>query len=135
MNMVSILVIDDETDVRASVSKILGRAGYDVTATESAESGLQMLVGQSFDVLITDIIMPGMDGVQAIRRVREEMPSIKIIAISGGGNFGMKNYEPTAITTSAYLQAARAAGADWIMTKPFARADLVEAVEQLTKAA
>ena len=56
---------------------------------------------------------------------------MKILAISGGGNFGLKDYEPQAIKTVAYLQAAAEAGADSILTKPFTRAELVEQVSDL----
>lgn len=129
--MVNILLIDDEPDVRDSVAKVLGREGFSVVSVENARQGLEALEQQSFDVLITDIIMPGMDGVEAIRDVRKKNPDIRILAISGGGNFGKKHYQPEAITTTAYLQAATEAGANWVLTKPFERSDLVDAVNGL----
>ena len=89
--MTNILLIDDETDVRDSIAKVLGREGYDVDSASNAESGLALLGKKTFDVLITDIIMPGLDGVQVIIYVRDISPSIKVIAISGGGNFGPKD--------------------------------------------
>jgi CheY-like chemotaxis protein len=129
--MATILLIDDETDVRESIAKVLSREGYEVATAPNVEQGLKLLDKQHFDVLITDVIMPGIDGVQAIRLVREINPGIRIIAISGGGNFGPKSYQPQAITTTAYLQAATEAGADWVLTKPFERADIVDAVRRL----
>ena len=133
--MASILLIDDEPDVRDSVAKVLGREGYEVVSAENAKHGLELLGTRTFDILITDIIMPDIDGVQAIQQVRESNPDIKIVAISGGGNFGPKSYEPQAITTTAYLQAATEAGADRVLTKPFQRADIVDTVRQLVQPA
>jgi DNA-binding response OmpR family regulator len=129
--MMNILLIDDEKDVRESVAQVLSRAGYRVETADDAELGLAMLEDNDFDLLITDIIMPGIDGVQAIKAVREKNKKMKILAISGGGNFGLKDYKPQAITTTAYLQAAADAGADSILTKPFTRAELVELVNNL----
>ena len=129
--MINILLIDDEKDVRDAVANILSRAGYRVETSENAEVGLAMLEENDFDLLITDVIMPGIDGEQAIKAVREKNKKMKILAISGGGNFGLKDYEPQAIKTVAYLQAAAEAGADSILTKPFTRAELVEQVSDL----
>ena len=129
--MTSILLIDDESGVRESVAKVLGREGYEVETVGNAEAGLKLLAERDFDVLITDIIMPGIDGVEAIRRAREHQPGLKIIAISGGGNFGTQSYRPDAITTTAYLHAAAEAGADSVSTKPFERATLVESVRRV----
>ncbi|MGB5719086.1 MAG: response regulator [Woeseiaceae bacterium] len=129
--MKKILLIDDETHVRDSIARVLSREGYDVETAANAEAGLTMLADAKYDVLISDIIMPGIDGVEAIRRARDAQPDIKIVAISGGGNFGHKAYEPNAITTTAYLQSAAEAGADWVITKPFERRTLVESVRRL----
>ena len=131
--MAHILLIDDDRDVRESIAKVLGREGHNVAIAANAEKGLAALAKKQFDVLITDLIMPGTDGVQIIRQVREISTSIKIIAISGGGNFGPNAYKPAAITTTAYLQAAAEAGADWVLTKPFERADIVDSVREVMK--
>ena len=131
--MAHILLIDDDRDVRESIAKVLGREKHNVVIAANAEKGLAALAKKQFDVLITDLIMPGTDGVQIIRQVREISTSIKIIAISGGGNFGPNAYKPAAITTTAYLQAAAEAGADWVLTKPFERADIVDSVREVMK--
>lgn len=129
--MSSILLIDDEEDVRDSVKKVLERSGFAVDAVSSAEEGIAAAESRKFDVVITDIIMPGINGVDAIKRIKKILPEVKILAISGGGNFGPSTYKPEAITTTAYLQAAAEAGADGILTKPFEKKELLESVRIL----
>jgi CheY-like chemotaxis protein len=129
--MQNILVIDDEPDVRDAVKRVLERAGYSVRTADSAVEALAELERVATDVIITDIIMPKVNGVQAIESIRKAFPSVRIIAISGGGNFGISTYQPTAITTTAYLVSAEAAGAHLVLTKPFESGDLIQAVEKV----
>lgn len=129
--MQSVLVVDDELDVRDAIERVLERSGYSVRKAGDAADAMEELRRSGADVVITDIIMPKIDGVEAIRSIRKEFPSVRIIAISGGGNFGITAYRPTAITTSAYLAAAERAGADVVLTKPFESKDLLRAVEQV----
>jgi len=83
------------------------------------------------NVVITDIIMPKLNGIDAIHRIVREFPSVRIVAISGGGNFDPSSYQPAAITTTAYLLAAKKAGAHHILTKPFESAELIDAVKRV----
>ncbi len=129
--MHSILVIDDEPDVRDAVKRVLDRAGYTVRTTDSAVGALAELERIRTDVVITDIIMPKIDGVQLIESIRKAFPLVRIIAISGGGNFGITAYQPTAITTTAYLASAEQAGAHLGLTKPFESIDLIQAIEKV----
>lgn len=129
--MHSILVIDDEPDVRDAVKRVLDRAGYAVRTAESAVDALAELENIPTDVVITDIIMPKVDGVQVIESIRKVFPLVRIIAISGGGNFGITAYQPTAITTTAYLASAQQAGAHLVLTKPFESIDLIRAIESV----
>ena len=129
--MKKLLVIDDEKDVRATVKEILVRAGYEVEVASNGQEGLDKLRESGADLVITDIIMPGIDGVAVLRQVRDEHPGIPVIVISGGGNIAPLEYEPAAIKTGAYLASAKIAGADVTLTKPFARKELIEVVQQL----
>lgn len=129
--MQNVLVVDDELDVRDAIKRVLDRAGYSVRTTSGAAEAVAELRRCLADVVITDIIMPKTNGVEAIVQIRKEFPAIRIIAISGGGNFGVNAYQPTAITTSAYLAAAERAGAHLVLTKPFESKDLLLAVEQV----
>src|ERR1700733_13165215 len=96
--MQNILVVDDEPDVRDSVKYVLDRAGYSVRTVESPMDAFAELARHPTDLVITDIIMPQINGVEAIESIRKAFPSGAIIAISGGGNFGVTEYQPAAIT-------------------------------------
>ena len=129
--MARILVVDDEIEVGAAVRRVLERAGYAVTLANNATEGLEAVAQEPPDVVITDIIMPKVHGVELIKMLRERCPRIRIIAISGGGSFGPLAYKPEAISTHAYLAAAREAGAQEVLTKPFDLTDLIAAVRRL----
>jgi len=129
--MHSILVIDDEADVRDGMKRVLDRAGFSVRIIDNATDALLELKREPADVVITDIIMPKLNGVDAIYRIVQEFPSVRIVAISGGGNFDPSSYQPAAITTTAYLAAAKKAGAHLILTKPFESAELIDAVKRV----
>ena len=77
-----ILVVDDEGAIRYSVSKTLQRVGYHVSEAESGEKALEMLVQQEFDVILTDIRMPGIDGVELLRRIKEIAPDSSVILMT-----------------------------------------------------
>jgi CheY-like chemotaxis protein len=130
-----ILVIDDELDVRDGIKRVLDRAGFSVRVVDNATDAMLELKRLGADVVITDIIMPKVNGVDAIDRIVREFPTVRIIAISGGGNFDVTGYLPAAITTTAYLAAAKRAGAHCILTKPFGSRELIAAVEQVMGAA
>lgn len=131
--MTRILIIDDEPAVAAAISKILAREGFEVTAVRDGASGIAEAEKSALDVVITDIMMPRMNGVAVIEQVRRLQPHARIIAISGGGNFAAMGYQAEAITTTAYLAAAQQAGADVVLTKPFDRTELLETVRGLAQ--
>ena len=129
--MAKLLIIDDEEDIRIVLRQILERAGYEVDVAADASEGMDLLRASGADLVITDIIMPGKDGVQTVYDIRMEFPNTRIIVISGGGNVKPMEYEPAAIATTAYLASATAAGADLALTKPFEREELLDAVKGL----
>jgi len=130
--MTKVIVIDDEEDIRIVLKEIFARAGFDVRVASSGDEGLDLLREYGADLVITDIIMPGTDGVKTAYDIRMEFPKTKIIVMSGGGNTAPRGYEPAAINTTAYLASAEAVGADLTMTKPFDRQELLKAVRELT---
>jgi CheY-like chemotaxis protein len=129
--MPTALIIDDEPSVREALARTLETMGFAVRFAVDGIDGLNAYRTEPADLVITDIIMPRANGVETIRALRAEFPKVRILAISGGGNFGPISYEPGAITTTAYLAAAEKAGADAILTKPFDRSELRAQVQQL----
>lgn len=128
-----ILIIDDEEDIRDVLQMILEGAGYDVRVASNGNQALELLHDEPARLIITDIIMPEKDGVSLITEIRHQYPGVRVIAISGGGGIDPIAYKPEAISTTAYLAAAKQAGADHVITKPFEREDLLQAVEKLLK--
>ena len=126
--MKDVLIIDDDDAVRAALKRALVRSGHFVRTAASGADGLNELRARCADVVITDIIMPSQHGVDTIRAIVKEFPQVRIVAISGGGNYGVADYKPDAITTTAYLTEARHAGAHAVLTKPFETRDLLDAI-------
>jgi CheY-like chemotaxis protein len=129
-----ILVIDDEPFVLEALARVLASSEVAVIGAANADAGLAVLRESPVDLVIIDVVLPGMDGVAAIKIMRREYPLVRIIAISGGGNFGLSAYMPDAISTSAYLAACKAAGANGTLAKPFETADLRSLIEQVRAA-
>lgn len=78
-----ILVVDDEGAIRYSISKTLQRVGYQVHTAASGEEALEMMQRQAYDVVLTDIRMPGLSGVDLLRRIKERAPDAVVILLTG----------------------------------------------------
>lgn len=83
-----ILVVDDEGAIRYSISKTLQRVGYQVSAASSGEEALDMLGEQNFDVVLTDIRMPGLTGVELLAKIKEKAPDSIVILMTGYASLG-----------------------------------------------
>ena len=116
--MPRILVIDDDPDVRSSLNKILTRAGYAVVEAADGAAGIALQHTDPADVIITDIFMPGLDGLQTIRQLKKEGSAVKVIAVSGGDRTG----------TVDLKEHARLMGAFRVLAKPFEMHDVLAAV-------
>lgn len=119
--MPSIIVIDDDNLVRRTLATILERDGHAVRGASNGRDALALIRSEPPDILITDIIMPEMDGISFIREIRASLPAMKILAISGGGR--ASNLE--------FLELAKSMGADDILRKPIDRKKLLAAVAAL----
>lgn len=129
--MKRLLVIDDEPFVREALKRVLGSDSVTVDAANDAAAALAELRLRRYDLVIVDVIMPGMDGVALIGLLRGEFPDVRVIAISGGGNFELGGYRPESVSTRAYLAAAEKAGADGVLAKPFEVTELESLVRPL----
>lgn len=116
-----ILVIDDEESVRFVVKEMLEFEGYEVTTAPNGKVGLQLFRKDPTDLIITDIFMPEMEGLETIRELHRDFPQLKIIAMSGGGESGMLSF----------LSFAKRFGALRTLRKPFSREELLETVQEL----
>lgn len=121
--MMRMLIIDDETQVRKALRRMLEKEGYEVNEAPDGAVGLQFLQAHPVDVLITDIFMPEKEGIETIREVKKRYPAVKIVAISGGGRGGKLNMLPNAIFF----------GAHYTLAKPFTREELRVAIDTVLK--
>lgn len=117
----AILVVDDEPDILELMRLLLERRGYAVTMARNGIEALKSLERQRFDLLVTDIIMPEMDGFDLISRVRHHWRQMPVIAVSGG-------IRPRRAGGMAGMEQN---GADIFLLKPFRSSELIDAVEQL----
>ncbi|MBL4693645.1 MAG: response regulator [Magnetovibrio sp.] len=112
------MVIDDEEMVRESLRITLETAGYEVTDAENGNVGILLHQQKQFQLIITDLIMPGKEGIETIIELKRDYPGIKIIAISGGGRTAF----------SDYLNIASELGVTATLQKPFQEDDLTTCV-------
>jgi DNA-binding NtrC family response regulator len=115
--MVRLLLIDDDPQLRRTLAIVLADAGHAVSTAENGRDGLRALRDGAFDLVITDIIMPEMEGMETIRELRHRMPDLKIIAISGGW-----------ATSKSYLDMAEGLGAHYTLAKPFEAQELLDLI-------
>ncbi len=129
-----ILVIDDEAFVREALERVLKSPATTVIGAPDAAAGLALMHQSPVDLVIVDVVLPGMDGAAVVKEIRRDYPRVRIIAISGGGNIGLSAYRPEAISTNAYLAACSKAGADGVLPKPFETAELRAMIEEVLNA-
>ncbi|MEZ6095377.1 MAG: response regulator [Pirellulaceae bacterium] len=82
---VSLLIVDDETDFRESACRYLGRIGFDVDEAEDGEEALNVTTNKKFDVVILDIHMPGINGIETLKQLMQRDPAPKVVMLTGGG--------------------------------------------------
>lgn len=116
-----VLVIDDDDAVLKLTGTVLKRAGYEVVLAHDGYEGLKRHAERPAEVVVTDILMPGMEGIATIMALRRLADPPRILAMSGGGTYRHDHY----------LAWALALGADATIAKPFRIAALIEATDRL----
>jgi CheY-like chemotaxis protein len=119
--MPGILLVEDDKELREMLKISLLRNNFTVLEAENGKDAIVHFKPLLTDLVVTDLIMPEEDGLKVVIKLKELKPSIKIIAISGGGKVG----------PGSYLNLAKALGADAIYSKPFSINDLVVKIEEL----
>ena len=117
----SLLIVDDERDFRDHLAEILVSQGFAVMQAASGMEAVATLHAHTPDIMITDIVMEGMDGFELISRVRKFRPCLPIIAVSGTG----------LVEAKTYLRMAQQLGADLTLEKPLRVPELLEAVSRI----
>ena len=84
--LLEVLVIEDDTDFRDVLCKMLSRRGYDVTKAKNGLEGIHHFKEHPADLVITDIVLPDKDGIHVILELKKILPEVKVIAMSGGGH-------------------------------------------------
>jgi len=102
-NQAKIMVVDDELGICKNVEKILTKNNYTVVHTQSAAKALEMMKKESFSLLISDIVMPEMNGLELAEKVKEYSPDIKIILSSGYSDSQVFRKEIQGINGCHYL--------------------------------
>lgn len=120
-----ILLVDDDAAVRDAFGIVLKMAGHDVTCVDRATEALALQEARPFDLVITDIVMPDMDGLELIRVLADRHPATPILVMSGGGDYG----------GPLYLDLALRFGARAALAKPCAPPVVLRAIRAILSGA
>lgn len=116
-----ILVVDDDSDVRELVCRMLEQDGYEAVPAEDGSQALERFGLLSPDLVITDVVMPDVDGFEVLLKLRHLAPKAMTMVMSGGGR----------VAPDIYLETARRLGARAVLRKPFTKAEMLEAVHRI----
>ena len=120
--MARVLVIDDDFHLRKFLCKLLKKnQDYEVHDAANGEEGLELIRKLPFDLVVTDIFMPGEGGIETIMKICDNYSKIKIIAISGGGN--VENVD--------FLSLADSLGAHKVFQKPIDTVEFLSTVQEM----
>ncbi len=122
--MTNIIVADDDPEIRRLLRFILKLEGYYVMVASDGDAVLELAKERKVDALITDIIMPGKEGIETIMEVRELYPEVKVVAMSGGGQKGNEDF----------LKSAEMVGAHYTIAKPFEPDDFIKVLKKALNA-
>ena len=115
--MIRILLAEDDESMRLYLARALERVGYDVTAVDRGTAAVPLLENERFDLLLTDIVMPEMDGIELAQRAAEISPDVRVMFITG--------------FAAVALKAGRRTPEAKVLSKPFHLKDLVMEVDRM----
>ncbi|THD61018.1 response regulator [Phenylobacterium sp.] len=113
-----VLLVEDDPDLLMLLTAAFAREGFQTYSAKNGRIGIEMLRTLKPDLMVTDIVMPEMEGIAAILEARRSSPATKVIAISGGGHYGR---------SQNFLVWAHELGADEVLAKPFRMSSLITA--------
>lgn len=112
-----ILLIDDEEEFVSTLAQRLEFRGYNAKAVHDGQAGIDTLLDDKFDMVILDLMMPGIDGLETLKQIKENLPDQKVILLTGHGS------------TKAGMEGMRLGAVDYLM-KPIDIKDLIEKITQ-----
>ncbi len=121
------LVVDDDDLVRATVSAMLGSFGFDVREAAMGKTALKLVADESFDLIVTDLFMPEIDGLELVLKIRKITATIPILLMTGGGMLFPKGSGGLNDLTSS----AEFLGASFVLQKPFRQDDFKKVFVQI----
>ena len=119
--MKSILVVEDDPDYRRSLEQILTKSGFATVQAANGREALSTYDPATIDAVVLDLIMPEIEGIETLTKLRRAVPEVKVLAISGGGQIGAKNY----------LELAAKLGAKETLAKPFSAEAFIGALKRV----
>lgn len=121
--MARLLLIEDDDELRRVIAQALAAGGHEVFQAADGRQGIDIFHAAKFDLVLTDLVMPGKEGVETIIELRREQPLLKIIAMSGG--MPRSNF---------YLDLAAHLGAQRTLAKPFTPTELMKVIDEVLAA-
>ncbi len=121
--MARVLIIDDDPNILRSVAEILEEEGHEVREAGDGKSALELVADGAPDLIVSDMYMPEMDGIELLIRLRTDHPGTPVVAMSGGGYMAKEEL----------LRNASMLGAVAVLEKPFTVERLIEVVNQALK--
>jgi DNA-binding response OmpR family regulator len=117
---IKVLLIDDEEEFTSTLAERLEIRGYTAVTAGDGEQGIQAVMSQDFDIAILDLMMPGMNGLDALKQIKSIEPDLPVILLTGHGS------------TKEGMEGMRIGAADYLM-KPLDINELLEKIKQATK--
>jgi len=125
--MKKMLIVDDVNDLRIGLVDIFNNEGFEVYEAENGNEAMKIIDSTAIDILVTDILMPEMDGIELTKAAKQKLPNLRTIAISGGGRQLKSSQDIDYLKQSKTL-----AGVDEILKKPFQPTEIIQLVKNLS---